>query len=222
MLKETGYQEKIEWVKPWLPQIIEQIKRELKQEHLRIDREFCRRYFLGKGANSVTVAQMADAYAIDIAAGNIGLGEFIATRWLVKNTDIYNFFEEKLKSVTPDFEQLEELELSLSQALKDGAIAAFGAVRTYLFVVLNSVVFPEEVLSSLRKLAEEETTSKHRKEEKERIEKSIESMQKRHDRELRTLLEKHESRLAGLQKMYFKDTEMLKEQIRRFQKKLDG
>jgi hypothetical protein len=221
MLKETGYQEKIEWIRPWLVQVIEVVKKDLKQEHLKIDREFCKKYFLGKGYNSVTADQMAPAYAADIAAGNVGLGEFIASRWLLKNTDVYEFFERKLKPITPDFDQLDMIDEGISTQIMKEAVDLFGAVRTYLFVVLNSVVFPETVIANLRLQAQNYTTQHEKTQEEERIEKNLENMQKKHQREMAALMDKHEKRLVGLQKKYLKDTEMLKEQVRRLQKQKD-
>ena len=51
MLKETGYQEKIEIVAPWLDEIVETVKKDLKNEHLKVDKAFCKKYFLGKVLN---------------------------------------------------------------------------------------------------------------------------------------------------------------------------
>lgn len=213
MLKEAGYQEKMVWLAPWLFQIIDVVKKDLKQEHLRIDREFCRRYFLGKGPQQVTVEQMTPAYAADIAAGNVGLGEFIATRWLIKHTDIYNFFEERLKELTPDFETLEQFDEQMGKALMEEAVACFGATKTYLFVVLNSVVFSQGVVEALRRLAEAETQQVSQKTQEAALEKTMEQMQKRHQREMQAMIDKHEKKFLGLQKKYLKDTEMLKRQL---------
>ncbi|HEY4831138.1 MAG TPA: hypothetical protein VIH61_01055, partial [Waddliaceae bacterium] len=135
MLKETGYQEKIEMLFPWLEEIIEVLKKDLKSEHLKIDKPFCKKYFLGKNPAQVQVKEMAEAYRTDIACGNVGLGEFIATRWLLKNSDVYGYFEEKLRAITSDFEQLEELPQDLSLSIVKAATLQFGAKKTYLFSV---------------------------------------------------------------------------------------
>ncbi|MBS0623457.1 MAG: hypothetical protein JSS62_02430 [Verrucomicrobia bacterium] len=222
MLKEMGYQEKIEWLKPWLVSIIEVVKKDLKQEHLMKDRGFCRRYFLGKGPHQVTSTEMAQAYATDIAAGNVGLGEFIATRWLIKNTDIYDFFSEQLQALNPDFDQLELLDEKLGLKLMEESVKAFGATRTYLFSVLNSVVFSSEIFKELRQLAEMETQKKLQQEEELLVEKNLEGLQKRHQREVQSLKEHNEKQLNGMRKKYLKDTELLKEQIRRLQSEKNG
>jgi hypothetical protein len=156
-----GYKEKFEMLRPWIKSIVGAVKKDLKQEHLKIDQKFCKRYFLGKNALNVTTAEMATAYDNEIAEGNVGLGEFIASRWVLNNREIYDYFEEKLNKLTPNFDEIAALPEGLSQNLMQGAIKQFGAVNTYLFCILNSVVFPESLLKELRSLAEEEEKKPH-------------------------------------------------------------
>ncbi len=220
MLKETGYQEKIEMVKAWLADIMEVIKRDLRNEHLKVDKTFCKRYFFGKNPLQVTTEEMASAYEKDIAQGNVGLGEFIATRWLLRNTDVYGFFEEKIKSIHADFENLEELSLEESNLLLENAIAQFGATRTYIFSVFNSVVFPREVYDRLKKLAETETKEAHQQYEEQETAATLEALQKRHAREVAAMSNRFEKKISGLQKKYLQDVETLKKQVSQLQKKL--
>lgn len=203
-------------------QVVEGVKKDLKNEHLKIDRDFCKRYFLGKSTHLVSVEEMAAAYAKDIAAGNVGLGEFIATRWILKNSDVYGYFEEQLKILTPDFEEIENLDPELSRKLVEESVEQFGATRTYLFSVFNSVVFPLELYEKLRLQAEEETQKAMEHEENIQVEETLQVMQKRHSRELNALNDRHEKKLRGLQRKYLYDTEVLKGQIRKLQKRLDG
>ncbi len=223
MIKESGYQEKIEMAAPWLDEVIELIKKDLKNEHLKIDRDFCKRYFLGKGPNMVTITEMVPAYQKDIADGNSGLGEFIASRWILKNTDVYGFFEQELKKLNPDFDTLPDLDESLARTLMKDSIKRFGAVRTYLFCLFNSVVFSDALYKELRKKALDHSTHLKEEREKEQVERSLEAMQKRHARELAALNDRHDKKLSGMQKKYLNDTEVLKKQIKTLQVKLsDG
>ena len=164
---------------------------------------------------------MAEAYRTDIAAGNVGLGEFIATRWLLKHTDIYSFFEEKIKGVTVDFETLEELPHDLSQALVQASIQQFGAKNTYLFSVFNSVVFPKDLYAELRKKAETQTQDLNAEAESIRTGETIEAMQHCFNREMKALTDRYEKKISGLQKKYLQDTESLKKQISALHKKLN-
>lgn len=220
MLKEAGYQEKIEMLKQWLEEIVEIVKRDLKQEHLKIDREFCRKYFLGKTPQSLTAAEMTPAYFKDIQEGNVGLGEFIASRWLLKNTDIYGFFEEELRKVNPDFEAIEKLSNKESHSLMQTAVIEFGAKKTYIFSVFNSVVFDERTYQHLKNLAlEGDLTDKEQKQQLEE-EKTLAGLKKQHERELASLKERFENKLKGMEKKYLHDTEALKRQISALQRKV--
>ncbi len=216
MLKEMGYQEKFEWLRPWLGRVIESVKKDLRNEHLKIDREFCKRYFLGKNFHNISVEEMAEAYYKDIKGGNTGLGEFITSRWLLKNTDIYGFFEKKLLSVSEDFDTLDTLPEEQAISLLEGSVREFGPIKTYLFAVLNSVVFPEKMYVDLRHQAENES----KKEEERVVAESLTAMQKRHQREISALTDRYEKKLSGLQRKYLKDTEGLKKQVSQLQKKL--
>lgn len=221
MLKETGYKEKIEMLAPWFEEIIDDIKKDLKNEHLKIDRPFCKKYFLGKGPAHITVPEMKEAYQADISSGNVGLGEFIATRWLLKNTDVYSLFEEKLSGITGDFEQLEELPQEVSVALMRTSTKQFGAKKTYLFAVFNSVVFPPSVYAELKEMAEKETHLVREEQKVQRSAESLEALQQKHEREIAALTDRYEKKLGGLQKKYLQDMEALKKQISTLHKKLN-
>jgi hypothetical protein len=220
MLKETGYQEKFLMLAPWMMEIVDVVKKDLRNEHLKIDRNFCKRYFLGKNLNQIELSEMCDAYQKDIAEGNVGLGEFIATRWLLKNGDIYGYFESSLKSITTDFEKLDVLPTDVSTALCEKSVKDFGAVRTYLFSVFNSVVFPSTVYEKLRERALKENKTVSEQAEKEHEIASLESLQKRHAREVASMQDRYEKKLNGMQKKYHSDVDALKKQIQTLKLKL--
>ena len=220
MLKETGYQEKITILEQWLPEILEVVKKDLKNEHLKVDKDFCKRYFLGKNPQQVSIEEMLPAYVKDIEKGNTGLGEFIATRWLLKNTDIYGYFEERLKVFNVDFEAIEELSSQDSHHLIQAALEKFDAKRLYIFSVFNSVVFSADAYEMLKNLAITQTETKRKEFEEQELVKSIEQLQKRHARELSATTDRFEKKLNGLQKKYLHDVEGLKKQVSQLQKKL--
>ncbi len=220
MLRETGYQEKIEMLAPWLEEIFESIKKDLKNEHLKIDRQFCKKYLLGKNPVHISVPEMIEAYRTDIAAGNVSLGEFIATRWLLKNTDIYGYFEERIKALSDDFEKLEELPQDLSDTLMDSSVKLFGAKKTYLFSVFNSVVFPPSTYACLKELASQETHTLDQESTIQKANETLEALQARHNREMAALTDRFEKKFSGMQKKYLADVECLKKQVALLQKKL--
>lgn len=220
MLKDAGYQEKFEMLHPWHGEILETVKKDLKTEHLKIDREFSKRHFLGKSPNHVTLEEMVKAYRTDVAEGNVGLAEFIASRWLLKNTDIYGYFEERLRRINPDFEKIETLPEEAAQQLVQESVSLYGSAKTYLFCVFNSVVLPASTYAKLKEKAEKESQELRQKNEQIQTAETLEALQKRHAREIAALSDKYEKKLSGLQKKYLNDTEMLKKQVSTLQKKL--
>jgi len=220
MIKDAGYQEKFVMLRPWLRQILEVVKKDLKQEHLKIDKAFCKRHFMGKPALQITVDEMVPAYEKEIAEGNVGLGEFIASRWLLKNTDVYGFFEQQLQTLTPDFDEITLLEPEVALTLMKGSLKQFGPVRSYLFCVLNAVAFSDEYFEKLRSFAEEETQERAAFVEEEKAAANLESLQKRHQREVSAMRDRFDKKMAGLERKYLKDMDALKKQISSLQKKL--
>ena len=220
MIKNSSYQEKFQWIQPWLISIIDIVKKDLKNEHLRIDKAFCKKYFLAKSPNQLQAEEMAIAYEKDIAEGNVGLGEFIASRWLLKNTDVYGFFEEELKHVLHEFDQITELTQEHSMRLIQKATAQFGAVKTYIFSVFNEVVFTQEAFATLKTTAEKESHTRKLETAEKDVALNLDHLKKKHAREIAAITDRFEKKLSGLQKKYLNDIEILKKQIALLQRKL--
>jgi hypothetical protein len=224
MYKDTTYKEKFAILKPWMPTIIETIKKDLKTEHLKRDNVFLKTYFPSKNPNKLTTEEMVKAYSHAVANADNGenLGEFLTNRWLLKNGDIYHYFEQELNAIAPNFTELSEIDKSKALPLMQHSVDKFGALATYLFSVLNSVVFPDEVYQALRQKAEAEVETEERNELLEKEKQADEDMQKAHAREIARLTDKYEKKLAGLQKKYVQDMDALKKQISALQRRLDG
>ncbi len=215
MIKEMSYREKFKILNPLMPKIVETVKKDLKKEHLQKDWAFFKKNFAGKNINKITPEEMTAVYlkALEETEGAEELGEFIANRWLLKNTEAYDFFEQRLSQIDPNFQDLKEIEKTKALILMEEAIQNLGALRTYIFSILNSVVFPQEVFQELKKRSihsqEQEKIQAHEQEEKA----TLENLQKNHEREIARLTDKYEKKLIGLQKKYVQDTECLKKQI---------
>lgn len=222
MLKESSYKEKFAMLKPWMPLIIETIKKDLKNEHLKKDAGFSRSYFPGKNPAKLSSEELIEAYSQAIANEENAeeLAEFISNRWLLKHTDLYYYFEHELTKINPNFNEMKDLDKETATKIMDGAIQQFGAISTYLFCVLNSVVFPEEIYTKLGHEATHRATEE--KEEAKNYEKeaSIEALHRGHEQQVARLTDKYEKKILGLQKKYIQDVEILKKQIANLQRKL--
>lgn len=223
MLKDATFKEKFTILKNWMPSIIEEIKKDLKNDHLQNDRTFTKTYFAGKPVNKLSVEELSQGYsqAMETDASE-QIGEFICNRWLMKNTDLYGYFESELRRISENFSDLTEIDKEKSLAITEKAIQQFGAPKTYLFAVMNSVVFPKEVFDQLNKRAQQADAA-HKEAAKQLAEQlSVADLSKNYEEKIARLTDKYEKKLQGLQKKYLTDTETLKKQIANLHKKLDN
>ncbi|MCB1149158.1 MAG: hypothetical protein KDK48_03255 [Chlamydiia bacterium] len=212
MFKDATPLERYPWIKGHTDALIRDIRKDLKQDHLKKDTAFLKKYFPGKVPNKLTQEELAAVYGAVLAEGDEALWDFAAERWLLKHTDIYNLFEHELKKVSEDFSSLTELDKAAAEKLMEESVARFGAVNTLLFAVLNSVVFPKSVYEKLSALAEV-------KEEVEESD-SSDSLERKYEQQIKRLEERYEKKLAGMERKYLADTAALKKQISTLQRKL--
>lgn len=211
-------------LREWIPSIIESIKKDLKNDHLKQDRQFAKKYLNGKNPGKMTTEDLVEAYSQALEEGENAeaLAEFISNRWLLKNGELYGYFESKLSEISPNFVELEEIDYAKSKEIVTGSVGQYGPLRTYLFSIINSVVFPEKIYKELGLLAKqhEEKASEELKMREEQY--SIESMKQAYEQQISRLTDKYEKKLNGLQKKYTTDVESLKKQLGNLQRKFDG
>ena len=208
-------------LEPWLPEILHIIKNEIKTDHLSKNPSFYRTYFGSRPVNRLTNEEIGAAYQKELLEGNEELGEWVVNRWVFNHGEIYRHFADRLVQINPDFDAIKSLDEGQSEQILSGAPESFGALPTYIFSILNGVVFPESVLSRLRRRAESEEIVR-KEEEKEAAEKeNLEQVLTRHKREMTRLQEKCEDKIAGVVKKHATDVEALKKQIRALQQKVN-
>lgn len=211
------YTQHLHTLNPWFDSLLHVVKKDLKQDHLSKDKVFVKNYLRNKPVAKLTQEDLSQAYKQVIRDGAENVAEFIAVRWLLKHTDLYQFFETELTKMTPDFEQLKELPGTIAEPLIERAVEQFGAEKTYIFSVLNSVVFSEELLKELRGRAEQDLSS-NQTELEEKV--SRENTKEHYEELIRKLSDKYEKKLLGLQKKYVNDTDAYKKQISGLMRKL--
>lgn len=221
MYKNATCKEKFADLKEWIPYLVDSVKKDLRNEHLKNDLFFVKKYLSSKNIHKVTTEELAEAYAKAIEEEEQGedLAEFITSRWLLKNSELYEFFEKQLSQINPDFANLEELSPQQAQTLIEASNQAFGAPHTYLFSVLNSVVLPAESFEKLKQQAKNQKVKQEEKVQWASQQQSVDQMRKEFEREMARLTDKYEKKLAGLQKKYLTDTDALKKQIAALQRK---
>ena len=223
MIKEELYQKKFQILGPWFVQILSSIKKELKNDHLRKDYLFVQKYFTKNSVDKLSVENLAEAYSIELTGGNEQIGEMIASRWVVKNGEIYQFFADALGRINPKFNEIEILTEEQGKNLMRQAVLEFGGISTYIFSILNSVKFDDTLFEELRQTAEVELKNEKIESETQDGEVlSVEVLKVKHAQEVLKLTDKYEKRIAGLCKKYTQDIEGLKKQIAQLQRKMGG
>lgn len=222
MYKNATYKEKFAELQEWIPFLVDAVKKDLRNEHLKKDLYFVKKFLSSKNIHKVTVDELAQAYKKAIQEEEQGeeLAEFITSRWLLKNSELYDFFEKQLSQINPDFANLEEIHPTQAQALIENSIRQFGAPHTYLFSVLNSVVFPKENFHSLKNQAAQHQEEQTKETQRAVEQFTVEQIRKEYELEITRMIDKYEKKLAGLQKKYITDVENLKKQIAQLHRKL--
>jgi len=200
----------------WTQEILTMIKKDIKTDHLPSDPVFYRTYFGNRPQNRLSTEEIFAAYEKELLLGNQDLADWVVNRWVFKHGDLYKHFADGLSRVNPNFDEIKELTVEESNQILKGAAESFGAIPTYLFSLLNGVVFPKTVLDSLRKGAEEAKSAQIIQEKEDEEKQSLEKVLAAHKREVARLNDK----IEGVQKKYTKDTESLKKQIKSLQQKL--
>lgn len=224
MLKDMTYKDKFKILDPWMPSIVDTVKKDLKQEHLKQDMQFAKKYFSNKNILKLTVEELTDGYRRALAQESMveALAEYISNRWLLKNSEIYHYFEEQLYRINPKFNDLVEIEADQAHALMEDAILQFGAPKTYLFSVINSVVFPQNIYDQLSLRAQEVVKDEEDNQKIAEEQHSLDMIHQSYQQQIARLTDKYEKKVLGLQKKYTVDVDRLNKQIALLQRKLNA
>lgn len=202
----------------WTLEVLNTIKKDIKSDHLHTDPVFYKAYFGNRPQNRLTSEEIFAAYEKELLKGNEELAEWVVNRWVFKNGDLYQHFAERLSQINENFDQIKTLNEAESRQILAGAVESFGAISTFLFSVLNGVVFPQNILDELRQAAQSEKEARDKKLlsdiEQGGLEKTIATLQREVNRQ--------NDKILGVQKKYEKDTEALKKQIKTLQQKLNA
>ena len=142
---------------PWHPRIFAAVKKDVRNEHLKLDKAFYKVHFGNKVLIRLTVDDLLSVYPAVIAKGHEKLAEFIANRWILRHIDVYNFFESKLKAINPQVEKIVLIDEEAATRIIDEAVRLFGAEDSYIFCIFNQVAFSTLQLERLRSGAEDES-----------------------------------------------------------------
>lgn len=214
MFRTASYCDKLEYVFDFLPQILDVVKKDLKNEHLKQNKAFLKHYFPGKNPRSLSLEDLIEGYTPWINEKDETFAEWLAARWILRKTELYDLFEERLKQVDPNFDQIDLLEEDFSQTLLDDSQKTYGVLDTLVFSVFNSVVFPDAFFKELKIKAKEEQLHIQEQCERQSEERDLEQLKLKYERQIQRLSDRYEKKLSGMHKKYLRDTEQLKKQLK--------
>ncbi len=209
---------KFQTLLPWMDEILGTIKKDIKNDFLAGNPIFCRAHFGNLPQSRISLEDICVAFTKELEKDNDEVADFINDRWVFKHGDIYEHFAERLYAINPDFDQIKELTPEQSRQVLAGTTEAFGARDTYIFSMLNGVVFPASVLATLLQEAKDETERLKQEAQQAAEEKELVKVIERQEKEIAKLVSKHEQALLGVMKKYTADVNALKKQILSLQK----
>jgi hypothetical protein len=213
---------KFQTLQPWLDEILNAIKKDIRTDYLPGDATFYKARFGSRPLNRLNSEEINQAFSDELVKGNEGMGEWVVNRWVFKHGEVYTHFAQRLSKINEDFNAIQTLTSKQSEEILAGAVEAFGAKPVYFFSVLNGVVFPKETLEKLRKRAEEANKKEVSEASEAAQQLDLAKTIERHEREMSRMTEKYEQKLAGVLKKYTIETEALKKQVRALQLKLNA
>ena len=220
MITDKTYKEKFSTISPWGADMIHAVRKEIKTEHLPRERGLIQKYFTKKAIDKLSPDELSDAYLNEIAEGNEDVAAWICSRWMLRYSEIYHFFAERLQEINPDFEQIDSVPDAQGVRWMEEAIDAFGAKLSYLFCVINAVSLSPELFHEFRQRVESEEEKLRADLPEEKLEEDVAELKKRHAQEIVRLTEKYEKKLLGFHKKYSTDVDALKKQIAALQRRL--
>ncbi len=207
-------------IQPWINQILILLKKEIKNDHLQKYAQFLKENFAGKPIHKISQDEILLVYEKKLLEEDIDLSEWVISRWVYHNSEIYEYFFEELKKINEKVTEIESIDKEKSLSLLNGAYKKFSKEDLYIFSILNEVVFDPDVLKGLGEEALKEKLERKKTNSSKQIQSSIENVIKRQEEEMRRTKESYEKKLSSMKRRYFEDVEKLKEQISKLQKKM--
>lgn len=220
MIKDLPLKSKFEYLGEVLPRVLQDIRRDIRNEHMKQDREFVQKYFSKCHLEKISSSDIEKAYFAEIVTlNNEDLGSWVISKWIMKHAEVYEFFVTELSKINPNFEEIELIDIDSSKSIVSKCMESFGVEDTYIFSLLNSVAFPDQMFEFLKS-----ETSKNilKKQNVELVDSSIDvsALVQKHEQELLKLADRYEKRLQATVKKYSQDIEGLRKQLGSLQKKL--
>jgi hypothetical protein len=157
------FKEKLELLSTWFSFLFQPIRKDL-EEWLRKNPTFVMSYFphfFKIDLTTIPLEILVQGFTRALQKENEEQGEDLAMNlsqfWILKHEKVYDVFENGFKVLGIDFEnELLELSYQDSTFLISAPVSSFGALTTYVFCILNSVLLNKEAMAELKTKAKKD------------------------------------------------------------------
>ncbi len=215
MITELSYKNKFELLCGLENSIVQSVKKDIKSEMNQKGSLVETKLFEGKRFSGVSLEEMLTRCSSKLQEDE-ELAEWVASRWVFKHAEIYQFYSEELSKINPNFDEIASLDPAVEQQLVAESERLFGALNTYVFCVLNSVVLSEASYQRLKS----DSLASLKSSCKEELPMSIDELRKKHELEILRITDRYEKKIQGLLRKYQVDIEGYKKQVSALQKKI--
>jgi hypothetical protein len=150
MIKDLPLKSKFEYLSPVFSNILQDIRRDIRNEHMKQDREFVQKYFSRSYIESSS-SEIEKAYYHEIVAqGNEVLADWIVSKWILRHAEVYEFFVSELSKINENFEEIEMIDGNVAKSIVARSVELHGLEDTFIFSLLNSVALADEMMEFLK------------------------------------------------------------------------
>jgi hypothetical protein len=220
MIKDVTLKSKFEFLQPFIGKFFHDIRKDIRNEHLKRDVNFLQKHFAKKSIDKITAEEIEAVYQNEIINhGNEDLSRWVVSKWILRHAEVYDFYVKELSKINSNFDEIIILDMDQAKSLAARSVDKFGLKDTLFFSVINSVVFPDEVFVYLRDqmLLQKDSSVEIAHVSKEI---SLEEIKKEHESQMLKLSDRYEKRIQAMVKMHQQDLDGLKKQIAHLQKRL--
>ena len=136
----------------WTQEVLNAIKKDIKTDHLHTDPVFYRPILAIALKIDSLPRRFSQLMKKSCLKGNEDLAEWVVNRWVFQaRRPLSALCRAAQRDQSQTLIRFKSLLKRRVKRVLEGAPEAFGAIPTFLFSVLNGVVFPESVLERLRR-----------------------------------------------------------------------
>ena len=90
MIKDLVLKSKFAFIQEFFGKIIQDIRKDVRQEHLKKDKAFIQKHFAKNSIDKVSAEEIEKAYFTELSIeGNNDLSNWVISKWILKHAEVY-------------------------------------------------------------------------------------------------------------------------------------